>query len=113
MKECDNPSDYGEPDQQDDRRRDGGKLEGRLLLPEQVHELVMDDLDDLVPRPDALEDVGPDGLLLDALKELAGQVEADVRLEEHPPDVPKSFADRIFRKRPTAGEGLERGAEFL
>ena len=68
----------------------------RLLLAQHRDQLVVDDLDELVPRPDVLEDVGADRLGLHPLEELAGQIEADVGLEQDPADLPEPFPDRVL-----------------
>ena len=86
--------------------------DGRLLLAQHRDQLVVDDLDDLMPGPDALEDVGPDGLGLDPLEEIAGEIEADVRLEEDPADFPESFLDCVFGQNAAPRELLERGVQF-
>ena len=85
----------------------------RLLLAEHRDELVVDDLDELLPGPDVgLRRADADGLLLDPLEELAGELEADVGLEEDPADFAKPFLDRVFGKNAPPRERPERGGEF-
>ena len=84
----------------------------RLLLAEQRDQLVVDDLDELLAGPDLLERRDADGLGLHPLEKLAGQIEADVGLEQDPADLPEPFLDRILREDATTGELLERGGEF-
>ena len=96
-----------QPDQQDDRGRHRREGDRRLLLAEHRHQLVIDDLDELLARPDGLEDILADGLGLHPLEELAGQVEADVGLEENPPDFPEPLADVVLGEDTLAGEPAE------
>ncbi len=84
----------------------------RLLLAQHRDQLVVDDLDELVARPDALEHVGADRLGLDPLEELAREIEADVRLEKDPADFPEPFLDRLFGQNAAPRELLERGVQF-
>ena len=55
----------------------------------------------------------PDRLRLHPLEELAGQVEADVGLEQDPADLPEALLDRVFRQDTAPSELLEGGVEFL
>ena len=87
--------------------------ERRLLLAQQHHQLVVDDLDELMPGPDVLERGNPDRLGLHPLEELAGEIEADVGFEKDPADLPEPFLDRIFRQDTASGEPLEGVVEFL
>ena len=90
-----------QPDQQDDRRRHRGEGDRRLLFAEQRHQLVVDDLDELLARPHRLErPAGPDRLLLHPLEKLAGQVEADVGFEQDPPNFPEPLLDRLLGQDP-------------
>ncbi len=84
-----------------------------LLLAQQRDQLVVHDLDQLVAGPDFLERGEPHSLGLHPLEEVAGQVEADVGLQQDPADLPESFLDRLFRKNAPPREPLERGVEFL
>ena len=59
------------------RRRDGVRP-----LAEEAHELVVDDLDDLLAGGDALQHLLAGALGLDALGELPGDLEVDVGGEE-------------------------------
>ena len=85
----------------------------RLLLAEQRHQLVVDDLDQLMAGPNVLERGDPDRLGLHPLEKLARQVEADVGLEQDPADLPEPLLDRIFRQDTASSELLERVVEFL
>ena len=58
---------------------------------EQVHQFVVDDFDDLLAGLDALDDFRADGLGFDALDEIAGDLEIDIRFQQRHAD----FAQRI------------------
>ena len=77
--------------QQDDGRRHRGVGDGRLLLAQQDDQLVVDDLDQLMPGPDFLERGETHGLGLHPLQKIPGQIEAHVGLEQDPPDLPEPF----------------------
>jgi hypothetical protein len=64
-----------------DLERPGRAERGRALA-EEADELVVDDLDDLLAGRDALQDLLAGALGLDALHELAGDLEVDVGREE-------------------------------
>src|SRR5215213_620838 len=83
-----------------------------LLLAQQQHELVVHDLDQLVPGPDLLKCLESNGLLLYSRQKIARQVEADIRFEQDAPDLPEPLLDRVFCKNAAAGKPLERGVEF-
>ncbi len=85
---------------------------GACFSPSNSDQLVVHDLDQLVARPDLLQCGEPDRLLLDPGKEVPGQIEADVGLEQNPPDLPEPFLDRLFRQNAAPGKPLERGVEF-
>ena len=85
----------------------------RLLLAQQRDQLVVDDLDQLLARPDVLERRDADRLRLHPLEELAREIEADVGLEQDPADLPEPLLDRVFRQDTASGELLERVVEFL
>ena len=54
-----------------------------------------------------------DRLLLDALEELARELEVDVGLEEDAADFAQAFFDVGFGEDAAAAEARERGFEFL
>ncbi len=76
---------------------------------EQVHHLVMDDLDDLLARLDALDHLDADGLGLDPLDEVAGHLEIHIRLQQGQPDLAQGVADIALgdlAQAPQVPEGL-------
>jgi hypothetical protein len=101
-----------QPYQQHHRRRHGGVGDRGLLFTQQGHQLVIDDLDQLLARPDRLERHDSDRLLLHPLEELAGQLEAHVGLEQDAPDLPEPLADGVLGEDPALGQLLERSGEF-
>ena len=84
----------------------------RLLLAQHDDQLVVHDLDELVARPHVGQRAHADGLGLHPLEEIAGEIEADVGLEEDAPDLPEPFLDGVFRKNAPPREIAERGVEF-
>ncbi len=73
----------------------------------------MHDLHELLARSDRLEGREADGLGLDPVGELLGHLEADVRLEERPPDGPQPFPDRLFRENAAPAKLAEHGGKLL
>ncbi len=99
--------------EQHDRRWHRGKRQRRLRLAEQRHQLVVHDLDELLPWADRLERRQAHGLLPHPLDERAGQLEGDVRLEQHASDLAKPVADIRVGQHPAAREPLERRGQIL
>ena len=71
-----------------DRGRPGGVRDLEGLAPEGVHQLLVDDLDDLLAGVQNLRPGEADGLLADALDDGAGHAHVDVGLEEGATDLP-------------------------
>jgi hypothetical protein len=69
--------------------------------PHQLHQLVIDDLDDLMAGIDAANDLLTDGLLGDTLNEGLGNVVIDVGLQKRTAYLFQTFADIGFCQ-PTA-----------
>ena len=55
----------------------------------------------------------PTGPGLHPLQKLAGEVEADVGLEQDPADLPEPLLNRVFRQDTASSELLERVVQFL
>jgi hypothetical protein len=70
-----------------DDGRAAAQVEDAVALAQELHELVVDDLDDLLAGGQRLQDVLPDGLLADAGHEVLDDLEVDVRLEQRQPDL--------------------------
>ena len=68
-------------------------LSAALVRAEQIHKFVVDDFDDLLARLDALDDFSADGLGLDALDEIAGDLEIHVGLQQRHADFAQGIAD--------------------
>ncbi len=79
-------------DEHDWHRRSGGKVEAAPRLPHQRHQLLVNDLDDLLGRCERLEDFLAERLAADRLRELLDDLEVDVGLEEREPH----FAQRLL-----------------
>src|SRR5262249_9404885 len=81
------------------------ELRPRLLrASEEAHELVVDDLDDLLPGRDALEEVRAHRAFFDRAQELAHDGQVDVCLEENAADLPQRLADVLFIQPSTPDE---------
>ena len=73
--------------------RVAGEIERRVRRAEQCDQFVVDDLDDLLTGLNALDDFDPDGLGLDALDEIASDLEIHVGIEQRQPDLAQGVAD--------------------
>jgi hypothetical protein len=67
-----------------------------MLAPEQIDDLVVDDLDEHLSGRDRLEDGLADGLLADAIEEGAHHRERDVRIEQRETDLAEALLDVGF-----------------
>ena len=94
-------------DHHDDRRRHGAELEPLAPLAEHRRELVVDDLDELLAGRDGAQLRDADRLLLDALEELARQLEVDVGLEQDAAHLAKPLFDVGFSEDAAAAEAGE------
>ena len=100
-------------DHHDDGRRHRAELQSLATLAEHGGELVVDDLHQLLRGRNRPELRDPDGLLLDALEELAGQGEVDVGLEEDAAHLAQPFLDVRFGENTAAAQPRKGGFEFL
>jgi len=81
-----------------------------------AHELgkpVMDDLDHLLARRDALQDLLADGPHADILDKVLDDLEMNVRLEKRHADIPEGGGDVLLVQPASALELLEDGVEFF
>ena len=81
---------------------------GRLSA-EQGGQLLVDDLDDLLRRGQALEDLGIGRLFGDRLDEILGDLEVDVRLQKRHADLTHGLLDVGLGQPPLAAQVLESG----
>jgi len=88
-------------------------LESLSMLAEHGGELVVDNLDQLLRWGDRTQRRHADGLLLDALQELARQLEVYVSFEENSANLAESFLYVGISKDATATEARKRRFEFL
>ena len=72
--------------------RVAAQLQARVGRAQQLHQLVVDDLDDLLARLNALDDLLAEGLGLDALDEIARDLEIHVGFQQGQPHFPQGFA---------------------
>ena len=73
-------------------------------------QLVVDDLDDLLGRREALGQLGPGRLLLDPADEALDDLEVDVGLEEGEADLPGHLVDLLV---PQAAAAADAGVEIV
>ena len=109
-------------DQHDHRRASPSRLEPARLA-EHLDQLVVDDLDDLLGRVEALEDLLADRPLADPLDEALGDLEVDVGLEQRAADLLERLVDvaprsagpcrAAARRRPEAGRRATRTSPYL
>src|SRR6185503_9954655 len=86
-----------QPDQEDDRRRLRAEIQPAGLAPaEQGFELVADDLDDLLSRRKALQDLLAQRLGADAVQERAHDAYVDVGFEQRHPDLAERLVEDLF-----------------
>ena len=80
------------------------QLQAGVLGAEQVHQLVVDDLDDLLARLNALDDLLAEGLGLDALNEVPRHLEIHVGFEQGQAHLPEGLAGIGFGDRAQAAQ---------
>src|SRR5690606_35388730 len=69
------------------------EADGGVDRPHERRELSIDEIDELLTRLDALEDLLAERLLLDAREELLDDADRDVRFEERDADLPERLLD--------------------
>ena len=94
-----------------DEHHHGGRLrlvaQLALLPAQQRHQLLVDDLHDLLAGSERLEHVGTDGALADAVDQGTGDLEVDVRLEEGETHLAHPQLDLLLGQAAAPGERLE------
>ncbi len=112
--------------------RDGGGLaraleteehhDGRRLIrlrelcratTQHLNHLLVDDVDDLLGRCQALENVGAGSLLTDGGDELLDDAVVDVRFEQGETNLAKGFVEVLLRDRATAAELPENALQLI
>ncbi len=101
-----------EADHRDDSRV-ARQVESPIAGRQELDELVVDDLDHLLPRRQAVEDVVADRLLADAGDEILDHLEVDVRLEQREPDLAHGGVDVGFADPSAAGQAAEGLAQSI
>ena len=102
-----------EPDQENHRRGTlrGGQAGG--FSAEQFHQVVMDDLGDLLGRRNALGDLAAHGALAHGGDEFAGDPEVDVGFEQGHADFAQGGVHVVFAQSAAAAEVAEDAGEAL
>ena len=78
-----------------------------------LHELVVDDLDDLLAGRDRTDHLGPDGARPHLVGEGAHDLERHVGLEQRAADLAQRRVDVLLGQRAAARETVEDGGEFV
>ena len=93
--------------QQDDARRRRILRQAAFGVAEERQHLVADDLDDLLPGRQALQDRLVHGLVADAIDERLDDLEVDVGFEQRQPDLAQRGFDMLGREPDFAAQRLE------
>src|SRR5207244_5029257 len=94
-------------EQQDDARPLRRWLETAFRVAEERHHLVANDLDHLLRRREAAEDVLPHRAVANTVDERLDDLEVDVGLEQREANLAQRGLDVLFRQPPLAAERLE------
>ena len=92
--------------------RIAAQLQARIGRTEQIHQLVVDDLDNLLAGLDARNDLLPDGFGLDSLDEIPGNLEIHIRFEQSHPHLAQRFPDVVLGDFSEATQVLESVLQF-
>ena len=100
-----------------DDHDDGGRLVGKTkpggVGAEDLHQLVADDLDDLLRGRQGLEHFLAHGFLADPLDELLDYLEVDVGFEQSDTDLPQSNIHVLCREFAFSAQVLENALELI
>src|SRR5882672_1599259 len=100
-----------QPDQQDHRRPDGGEVESPFRPAQQCRDLVVHELHDLLAGAYRLYGQRADRPLAHPLHEPRRDLEADVGLEQVPPDLAQRLGHVLLRQYSPTGEALQSGGQ--
>ena len=78
-----------------------------VALAEQLHELVVHQFDDLLPRRDASQDVAARRALLHLRREVARDPEVDVRLQQRETHLAQCLVDVLLGEPSLAADAIE------
>ena len=98
-----------QPEQQDDARPLGRRLQAPLGIAEERHHLVADDLDDLLRGREAPKDLLPHRAVADTVDEGLDDLEVDVGFEQRQANLAKRGLDQVFGETPLPPKRLENG----
>ena len=96
-----------QPEQEDDPRPLRRRLEAAVRVAEERHHLVADDLDHLLRRREAAENILPHGTVANTVDERLDDLEVDVGFEQREANLAQRGLDVLFRQPPLAAERLE------
>jgi hypothetical protein len=102
-----------EADQHDDGRRCLGLFEARLPAAERLDELLVYDVDDVLHRGKARENLRPKRTLFDTGDEFADDFVVDVRLKESETDFAQRVFEILFADRAAPAQAPEDSLEFI
>src|SRR4029450_1216445 len=96
-----------------DARRVAGHLEPGIARAEELHQFIVNDLNDLFSGLDALDDLLTDGLALDLVDEISRHLEIDVGIEKGEADLAERLRDVGFGDSPQAAQVPKDFLQFL
>ena len=102
-----------EPDEHDDGRWRFRLLQGRVPAAEHFDHLLVDDIDDLVHRREALRDVGAKGTFANARHEILDDLVVDVCLEQGEAHFAKGLVEVFFGYCPAPAEAPENALQLI
>src|ERR1051326_5995589 len=95
------------PHQHEDLRRRAFQVQVGVLAAQKPRQLLVDDLDELLIRGEALEHLLAQRLGFERVEEALDDLEVDVGFEQRHAHVPKRVVDVVFADFPLAAEFLE------
>jgi len=90
-----------------------GKAKVRFRFAQELHHLIVNNLDDLLPGRDARENFPANRTLPYVVNELSCHLKIHVGIQEHPPYFPEGLCHVFFCNLPVTPKLLEHGFEFL
>ena len=101
-----------EPGEEDHGRR-AAECKPRVAGAHERGQLLVDDLHDLLAGGQALQDVLAERTLFDGVREVTGDFEVDVRLEQREADLAHRLGDRLLVEASATADSTERGLELV
>ena len=84
-----------------------------MATAQHLHQLLVDDVDDLLHGSEALRNLSPQRLLLDRLDELADHLVVDVRFQEGQADLAEGLVQVLIRDGAVVAKAAEDPAQLI